>query len=83
MRRAHKRVAGAGEHDTVIDSEPMKTLHEIEEAIEALSLSDRLRLYKDMPQLIGREPEEIDWQRLALENFFRDDSPDDAVYDGV
>jgi hypothetical protein len=33
----------------------MKTLHEIEEAIETLPLADRLRLYKDMPQLIGRD----------------------------
>ncbi len=50
---------------------PMKTLHEIEEAIETLPLPDRIRLYKDMPQLIGRDVEDLDWQRLALENFFR------------
>ena len=63
--------------------EPMKTLHEIEEAIETLSLPERLRLYKDMPQLIGRDAEDLDWQRLALENFFQDDSPDDEIYDSV
>lgn len=63
--------------------ESMKTLHEIEEAIETLPLPDRLRLYKDMPQLIGRDIEDLDWQRLALENFFKDDSPDDEIYDGV
>jgi hypothetical protein len=57
-------------------SEQMKTLHEIEEEIETLPLPDRLRLYKDMPQLIGRDTEDLDWQRLALENFFQDDSPD-------
>jgi len=61
----------------------MKTLHEIEEAIETLSLPERLRLYKDMPQLIGRDAEDLDWQRLALENFFQDDSPDDEIYDGI
>lgn len=61
----------------------MKTLHEIEEAIETLPLTDRLRLYKDMPQLIGRDVEDLDWQRLALENFFKDDSPDDDVYDRI
>jgi hypothetical protein len=61
----------------------MKTLHEIEEAIETLPLADRLRLYKDMPQLIGRDVEDLDWQRLALENFFKDDSPDDEVYDRI
>jgi len=61
--------------------EPMKTLNEIEEAIETLPLPDRLRLYKDMPQLIGRDAEDLDWQRLALESFFQDDSPDDQVYD--
>ena len=61
----------------------MKTLHEIEETIETLPLPDRLRLYKDMPQLIGRDAEDLDWQRLALENFFQDDSPDDEVYDRV
>jgi len=61
----------------------MKTLNEIEEAIGTLPLPDRLRLYKDMPQLIGRDAEDLDWQRLALENFFKDDSPDDEIYDRV
>jgi hypothetical protein len=61
----------------------MKTLHEIEEAIETLPLPERLRLYKDMPQLIGRDAEDLDWQRLALEGFFQDDSPDDQVYDRI
>jgi len=32
----------------------MKTLREIEQAIETLPLPERLRLYRDMPQLIGR-----------------------------
>jgi hypothetical protein len=61
----------------------MRTLQDIEKAIESLPLQDRLRLYKDMPQLIGRDVEDLDWQRLALENFFQDDSPDDQVYDQV
>jgi hypothetical protein len=59
------------------------TLHEIEEATETLSLPERLRLYKDMPQLIGRSAEDLDWQRLGIENFFQDDSPDDKVYDSI
>lgn len=61
----------------------MKTLLEIEEAIETLSFPERLRLYKDMPQLIGRSVEDLDWQRLGLKNFFQDDSPEDEVYDRV
>jgi hypothetical protein len=61
----------------------MKTLQEIEDAIGALPMPDRLRLYKDMPQLIGRDAEDLDWQRLALENFFKDDSPEDQIYDRV
>jgi hypothetical protein len=61
----------------------MKTLHEIEEAIGTLPLPDRLRLYKDMPQLIGRDAEDLDWQRLALEDFFKDDSTDDEIYDRI
>ncbi|HWQ68528.1 MAG TPA: hypothetical protein VN494_01010 [Patescibacteria group bacterium] len=61
----------------------MKTLQEIERAIEALPLLDRLRLYKNMPQLIGQDVEDVDWQRLAIEGFFQDDSPDDQVYDRV
>ena len=61
----------------------MKTLQEIEEAIETLPLPDRLRLYRDMPQLIGRDAEDLEWQRLALESFFQDDSPDDEAYDRV
>lgn len=59
----------------------MSTVPEIEKAIEALPLAERLRLYKDMPQLIGRDVEDLDWQRLTLERFFQDDSPDDQVYD--
>jgi hypothetical protein len=61
----------------------MKTLQEIEQAIETLPWLDRLRLYKDMPQLIGGDVEHLDWQRLALDRFFQDDSPDDQVYDHV
>ena len=60
-----------------------KTLHEIETAIGTLPLPERLQLYKDMPQLIGRTAEDLDWQRQGLENFFRDDSPDDSVYDSI
>jgi hypothetical protein len=52
------------------DNEAMNaTLHQIEEAIETLSL----------PQLIGRNAEDLDWQRLGIENFFQDDSRDDQV----
>lgn len=61
----------------------MKTLQEIENAIGTLPLPERLQLYKDMPQLIGRSAEDLDWQRLALEKFFQDDSPEDAIYDRV
>jgi hypothetical protein len=61
----------------------MSTVQEIERAIEALPLPERLRLYRDMPQLIGRDREDLDWQRLALERFFEDDSPDDQAYDQV
>ena len=60
-----------------------KTLLEIEEAIGTLPLPERLRLYKNMPQLIGRSVEDLDWQRLGLENFFQDDSPEDKVYDSI
>jgi hypothetical protein len=61
----------------------MSTVREIEAAIEKLPLPERLRLYKDMPQLIGRSAEDLDWQRLGLENFFHDDSPEDSVYDNL
>jgi hypothetical protein len=61
----------------------MTTLAEIEKAIETLPLPERLRLYKDMPQLIGRDAEDLDWQRLAIEQFFQDDAPEDEVYDRV
>lgn len=59
----------------------MKTLEEIESAIKALPFHERMRLYKDIPQLIGRDAEDLDWQRLSIESFFQDDSPDDDVYD--
>lgn len=61
----------------------MSTLQEIEKAIEALPVADQLRLYQDLPQLIGRDIEDLDWQRMALERFFQDDSPDDTCYDQV
>lgn len=61
----------------------MTTLAEIEKAIETLPLPERLRLYRDMPQLIGRDVEDLAWQRLAIEHFFQDDSPDDQIYDQV
>ena len=60
-----------------------KTLQEIEVAIGTLPLPERLQLYKDMPQLIGRSAEDLDWQRQGLENFFHDDSPDDSAYDSI
>ena len=63
--------------------QPMTTVQEIEKAIEALPLAEQLRLCRYLPHLIGCAPEELDWQRLAVEEFFRDDSPDDAVYDSI
>ena len=61
----------------------MSTVKEIEAAIEKLPLPERLQLYKNMPQLIGRNAEDLDWQRLGLESFFHDDSPEDSVYDNL
>lgn len=61
----------------------MTTIQEIEKAIELLPLAEQLRLYRDLPDLIGRDPEDLEWQRLAIEEFFRDDSPDDTVYDSI
>ena len=56
--------------------EPKRTLQGIEKAIETSPLPDRLRLYKDMPQLIGQDVEDLDWERLAIESFFEDDETD-------
>lgn len=61
----------------------MTTIQEIEKAIELLPLADQLRLYRDLPHLIGRDPEDLEWQRLAIEEFFKDESPDDAAYDTI
>lgn len=61
----------------------MTTVQEIEKAIELLPLADQLPLYRDLPHLIRRDTEDLEWQRLAIEEFFRDDAPDDAVYDDV
>ena len=56
----------------------MRTVQEIEKAFDSLSLADQLRLYRDMPELIGRAPEDLEWKRLAIEDFFEDDAEDDA-----
>ena len=61
----------------------MSTVREIEKAIEALPLVERLQVYRDMPQLIGRDVEDLAWQRAALEKFFQDDSSADDIYDSV
>jgi len=63
--------------------QPMATAQEIEKANEALPLVDQLWLYPGLPHLIGSAPEELNCQRLAVEEFFRDDSPDDAIYDST
>lgn len=49
------------------------TLAEIKKAIELLPFAEQLQLYRDIPQLIGRDPEDLDWQLLSLEAFFKDD----------
>lgn len=59
------------------------TIQEIEKAIEALPLAEQMRLYHDLPQLMGRTAEDLDWQQSGLEAFFKDDSPDDAAYDSL
>ena len=59
----------------------MSTVQEIEKAIKQLPWPERLKVYRDLPDLIGRKPEDLDWQRAGLEKFFADDSSDDAVYD--
>jgi hypothetical protein len=61
----------------------MTTIQEIEKAIESLPLADQLRLYRDLPSLIGRDPEDLEWQRLAIEQFFKDDSEEDSLYDSI
>jgi len=62
---------------------PVSTVQEIEKAIEQLPWPQRLKVYRDLPDLIGRTPEDLDWQRAGLENFFADDSPEDEVSDSL
>jgi hypothetical protein len=61
----------------------MTTIQEIEKAIESLPLADQLRLYRDLPSLIGRDPEDLEWQRLAIEEFFKDDSEEGSLYESI
>jgi len=42
-----------------------------------------LQLQKDLPQLIGSGAEDLDWQRLVLETFFQDGSPENQAYDSI
>ena len=80
-RIPYRIVRGVSAQAAVQINASMSTVQEIERAIEALPLADRLRIYRDLPQLIGRDMEDLEWQRLGLERFFEDDSPDDAAYD--
>jgi hypothetical protein len=48
----------------------MKMLQEIEQAIETLPWLDRLRLYKDMPQLIGGDVENLRVAATGSRSFF-------------
>jgi hypothetical protein len=64
--------SGFANHPRRIIFNAMSSVQEIEAAIETLPLPERLQLYKDMPQLIGRNAEDLDWQRLGLENFSQD-----------
>lgn len=57
----------------------MTTRQEIEKAIQALPLAEQMRLYHDLPQLMGRTAEDLDWQQVGFRAFFQDDSPDDAA----
>ena len=57
----------------------MTTLQEIKQAIEVLPLAEQMRLYRDLPQLMGRTAEGLDWQQAGLEAFLQDYSPDDAA----
>ncbi len=36
-----------------------------------------------MQQLVGRNAEDRGWQRLGIDRFFQDDSPDDQAYDAI
>jgi hypothetical protein len=67
-----KNNSGFANHSRRIIFIAMSSVQEIEAAIETLPLPERLQLYKNMPQLIGRNAEDLDWQRLGLENFFQD-----------
>ncbi len=62
---------------------PVSTVQEIEKAIGQLPWPERLRVYRDLPDLIGRKPEDLEWQRAGLETFFADDPADDSVYDNL
>ncbi|GDX97179.1 hypothetical protein LBMAG47_28440 [Planctomycetia bacterium] len=79
-RPTNQAILGGGQNSASAD---MKTLQEIEKAVELLPRAEQLRLYRDLPHLIGRDSEDLEWQRLAIEEFFRDVSPDDAVHDNL
>ena len=76
-----RRIIGLRVAGSAANLAGMSTVQEIEKAIEQLPWPERLKVYRDLPDLIGRQPEDLDWQRAGLEKFFADDSPDDSVYD--
>jgi hypothetical protein len=58
----------------------MTTLQEIEKAIVALPLVEQMRLYHDLPQLMARTAEDLDWQQAGVKAFFKDDSPEGEAF---
>ncbi len=37
----------------------------------------------DLPRLMGRTAEDLDWQRVGIQAFFQDDSAEDDAYNSL
>jgi hypothetical protein len=53
------------------------------EVFAQIGYEETVRLIVMVPEQLSEEEEEAAWKRFAAEQFFKDDDPEDAIYDDL
>ncbi|MGH7813976.1 MAG: hypothetical protein ACREQI_08245 [Candidatus Binataceae bacterium] len=61
----------------------MRTVEEIESAIERLDAGEQARLLRDLPSILKIAPDDVALLQLAEPAFEFWDNPEDAAYDKI